>query len=91
MCTKISNRDYFRFFSPLFLGLVTKVKDQGNCGSCVAFATAAAMEICFKKAAHVEKLTLEDLDISEEQMLDCGLGQNGADGCSGASSASYPK
>ena len=67
------------------------MKNQESCGSCVASATAGALEICFKKVAHEEKLTLENLDLSEEQMLDCGLGQHGANGCTGASSASYPK
>ena len=67
------------------LGLVSEVKDQKECGSFAAFANMAAIETCFKKATGVFG------DYSEQQLLDCGYQQNGADGCDGASIHSYIK
>ena len=66
------------------IGIVTVAKDQGRCGSCAAFASAGAIETCLAKAG--TKLT--DLDISEQQMLDCNYG-NMANGCNGAALATY--
>merc|ERR1712209_347942 len=60
------------------LGLVSEVKNQKQCGSCVAFANMAAIETCFKKATGVFG------DYSEQQLVDCGYQQNGANGCNGA-------
>merc|ERR1712110_1189706 len=48
------------------LGLVSEVKNQKQCGSCVAFANMAAIETCFKKATGVFG------DYSEQQLVDCG-------------------
>ena len=66
-----------------FPGLVTPVRNQGNCGSCVAFATAANVETCFKKVTGVFG------DYSEQQLLDCGYDHLGADACGGANTNSY--
>ena len=38
-------------YSAVDLGLVTPAKNQGTCLTCVAFATAAALETCLMKAA----------------------------------------
>merc|ERR1712215_50615 len=52
-------------YSSKELGYVTPVRNQGNCGSSVAFATAAVVETCFKKAIG------QFGDYSEQQMVDC--------------------
>merc|ERR1712045_32411 len=73
-------------YSAVDAGLVSSVKDQGSCGSCVAFASMAAIETCLKKASG-GKLA----DFSEQQIVDCGYGKNGARGCNGASTYAYIK
>ena len=72
----------------LFLGYVTPVKSQGSCGSCAAFATVGAIEVCLKKAGSI--VPLADLDSSEQQLVDCAYGFQGANGCLGAQMHSYP-
>jgi len=72
-------------YSAVDAGLVSPVKSQGDCGSCVAFATGAAVETCFKKVAGRWG------DVSEQHFVDCGYGQNGADGCDGATPHAYVK
>merc|ERR1711970_17644 len=72
-------------YSSVDRGYVSPVKDQGDCGSCVAFATMATVETCYKKLTGVFG------DYSEQQLVDCGYGQNGANGCQGASAHSYAK
>ena len=67
------------------LGYVSEVKNQKQCGSCVAFANMAAIETCFKKATGVFG------DYSEQQLVDCGYQKNGANGCNGAYTYSYIK
>jgi len=65
------------------LGHVTPVKHQFECGSCVAFASMAAIETCFKR------VTGAFSDFSEQQLLDCGYGRFGAGGCRGAHPHAY--
>ena len=70
-------------YSSVDLGYVTGVKDQKTCESCVIFSTIAALEVCIKK------LTGDEVDYSEQQLLDCGYGKYGANGCYRAQSHSY--
>ena len=65
---------------------VWQVRNQKQCGSCVAFSNMAAIEVCFKKLTGSS-----NLDYSEQQLVDCGYGQNGASGCNGAYTYSYLK
>ena len=47
-------------------GLVTPPKNQGNCGSCAAFA--GLHETCMAKAG----APIKSLDLSEQYLVDCG-------------------
>ena len=72
-------------YSSVALGLVSPIKNQYQCGSCVAFSNMAVVETCFKKITGVFG------DYSEQQFVDCGFGKNGAKGCNGAPANSYLK
>lgn len=52
---------------------VTKVKDQGNCGSCWAFTSLATIESSYKL------VNKREMDLSEQQLVNCSPN----DGCSG--------
>ena len=72
-------------YSAVDLGHVSPVKDQGECGSCVGFATLALVETCFKKS--VGKFG----DYSEQHLLDCAFNGDTVNGCQGASPQGYAK
>jgi len=67
------------------LGMVTSVKNQGSCGSCVAFAAHGQHETAMVKAG----AKLSGLDLSEQHLVDCGYSLDGANGCNGASPHIY--
>jgi len=74
-------------YSAKDLGMVTSVKNQGACGSCVAFAAHGQHETAMVKAG----AKLSGLDLSEQHLVDCAYSQNGANGCNGASPHIYNK
>ena len=74
---------YHRINPYVYVGLVSSVKNQGQCGSCAAFSTIAAFEVCYKK------ITEESIDFSEQQLVDCGYKHAGAKGCIGAPQHAY--
>merc|ERR1712106_394474 len=82
---RYSGRAIPESYSSVDDGNVSPVKEQKECASCVAFSNMALIETCFKKITGVFG------DYSEQQLVDCGYGQYGANGCNGAATFSYVK
>jgi len=59
-------------------GAVSSVKNQGQCGSCWAFSTAATVEGCVVVDGKGGKGPLQD--VSEQEIVDCATGNYGCDG-----------
>lgn len=59
-------------------GMVTPVKNQGQCGSCWAFSTTGAVESRAAIAAHASS----PQSLSEQELVDCSLSMGNA-GCNG--------
>jgi len=74
-----------RSYSAVDEGIVSPIRNQKQCGSCVAFATVATIETCFKKLTGVFG------DYSEQELVDCGYRKHHANGCNGAQCYSYTK
>merc|ERR1711988_1986203 len=72
-------------YNSVTLGNVSPVKHQGSCGSCVAFATMALVETCFKKEVGVFG------DYSEQHFVDCAYDGIDVSGCNGATLQGYAK
>merc|ERR1711962_299468 len=66
-------------------GLVTIAKNQGNCGSCAAFAASGLHETCMAKAG----APTAKLDLSEQYLIDCGFNKGSMNACWGAWPTAY--
>merc|ERR1711973_856145 len=69
-----------------FLNKNTEPKNQGQCGSCAAFASTGLHETCMAKAGSGD---VGNIDLSEQYIIDCGYNGGSMAGCNGAWPAAY--
>merc|ERR1711971_1276352 len=86
---KYANYKFEDSFSWVDQGVVTSVKDQGQCGSCTAFAVTGAVESCYA----IKSGDLFD-DLAEQYLVDCAYDYESEDGfdaqgCAGAWPQAY--
>lgn len=72
-----------RWYNGVRRGLVSPVKYQGHCRSCVVFATISSIETCFKK------IRRQHIDLSEQHFIECAYDHPGVHGCEGAYENAY--
>ena len=84
---RYSRQEVPTYYNSTSKGLVSPIRKQGGCGSCVAFSTMALVETCFKKI--VGKFG----DYSEQHLLDCADSSDGTDTdrCKGTGAFHYIK
>jgi len=85
MYSQLDNRGLPKTYSSHALGYVTSPRNQGNCGSCVAFAASGLHEVCMAKAGAPKR----GLDLSEQFLVDCGYDGKQMNGCKGAAPHRY--
>jgi len=64
-------------------GKIPAIRDQAQCGSCYTFSALAGVEGRLLIAGS-KQFTVNDLDLSEQQLVDCSK-ENGNKGCNGGS------
>jgi C1A family cysteine protease len=70
--------DVANFFAPLnYTSLFSSVRDQGQCGSCWAFATSGAVEYCY---AFNKNNNSPYQFLSTQQLVDCDKSDGGCNG-----------
>ena len=67
--------------------IISPAKDQGQCGSCVTFSSAALIEAYLTKAYYAKNGNAQNVtyDLSEQELGDCPTAKNGEGGCNGNS------
>ncbi|CAD8193528.1 unnamed protein product [Paramecium octaurelia] len=58
-------------------GVVGPVQNQGSCGSCWAFSAVGALETAVRQSG------AKDVELSEQELVDCVRGDYESDGCNG--------